>query len=145
MLPLIAGLLLCLCSCSKHIYTHSQVMQSFHTKNDVIKRFGTPSATEKNEISEIWTYNIATAATNTAKTTDTLANRPYIQPGKYIKFMFDTTGHVMGYKSNDVNLGYTKRDSFGKGTLNVLTVLGAIALVLLFVILDIAANGSVTY
>jgi len=130
-----------LCSCSKQVFTHQQVLQSFHTKNDVQKQFGVPDEKTKGEDIEVWTYyrdTLHTVAssnkTDTIKNintgTDILKVSQPVEHANYIKFSFDTAGNVTGYKSNGVNLSKTKRDSFGKGLLNVLAITAAITVII---------------
>jgi hypothetical protein len=127
-------------------------LQSYHTKNEVMKEFGTPDEKLKTEDIEVWTYNRDTlkAVPMVAKTDSTKniytrnfsdplnVNQP-VQHSKYIKFSFDTAGNVTGYKSNGINLGKTKKASFGKGMVNVLSVTAAIIVI---AGVEIAYNGE---
>jgi hypothetical protein len=157
-LLLILGCLLFFSSCSKVVYTNQQVLQSFHTKNDVTKRFGNPENKSKGDGLEVWTYKFnkdttTRPQTNIASQSDTL--KAYVPTAadslklrryaerhdKYIKFMFDTTGTVAGYKSNGVNLSTTKKDNFGTGLLKVLGITAAIVVI---VAVEIADNSDIS-
>jgi hypothetical protein len=143
-----------LCSCSKVVYTHQQVLQGFHTKNDVTKRFGVPDEKKTGDSFEEWTYYRDTVgALNKPKKGDTLKSveeykgadslkaGQYAIHDRYIKFIFDTAGIVEGYKSNGVNLSATKKDNFGKGVVRGLETTAAIVLLLGIVIAEDAYNN----
>ncbi len=145
--------LISLCSCSKVVYTHQQVLQSFRTRNDVAKQFGVPNEKITGEGIEMWTYNRDTlSAVQAVNKPDTLKNshtaidslkaNQYNRHDKYIKFTFDTAGNVTGYKSNGVNLSTTKKDNFGKGLLNVL---GVTAVVIVIVGVTLAKDGNLDF
>src|ERR1700744_1030286 len=115
MLKLLPGcfIVLCLllfCSCTKHVYTHQQVMQGFRTKDDVLKQFGNPDQVKEGVEIEEWTYN-RDKISGPNKTTkpdtivaadaisDTLkASQPVVY-NRYIRFIFDRDGNVAGYKT----------------------------------------------
>ena|ERR1700754_932813 len=154
---LLAGII-SLAGCSKQVYTHQQVMQGFHTKADVLKQFGMPDQKKTSEGIEEWTYNKDTPANKTMQpvvetvqksdTTksyvptarDSLKLLKYTQNKNYIRFLFDSAGNVSGYKSNGVNLAYTKKDNFGTGFLKVLGITAAIVVI---VGVEIANNSDV--
>jgi hypothetical protein len=143
--------LLFFCSCTKKIYTHQQVMQSFHTKDDVLKQFGKPDEVKEGIDIEEWIYNrdkvsgpnkpakqdtiIATNAIS-----DTLKTTQAIKYNKYIRFIFDGAGNVAGYKTQGVDMSTTKKDNFGMG---LLKVLGITALIIIVVGLDIYNNSDI--
>ncbi|HTE00263.1 MAG TPA: hypothetical protein VK668_13310 [Mucilaginibacter sp.] len=156
-LLILAGML-SFCGCSKQVYTHQQVMQGFHTKADVLKQFGMPDQKTTSEGIEEWTYNkdippnkAAQPVADTARKSDTtksyvatardsLKLLKYTQNKKYIRFLFDSAGNVSGYKSNGVNLAYTKKDNFGMG---LLKVLGITVAVVVIIGVEIANNSDV--
>jgi hypothetical protein len=144
------AILISLYSCSTRVYTHQQVMQSFQTKKDVTKRFGVPSEKLQIDSTESWTYSFDTPSTLPQSIhpdsikgpapdhhTDSLRAVLFPHHTKYIKFLFDTAGNVTGYKSNGVNLGMTKKDSFGIG---LLKVLGVTAFLVVVIGVEIANN-----
>jgi len=144
--------LIFLCGCTKKVYTHQQVMQSFHTKDDVLKQFGKPDEVKEGEGIEEWIYNrdkvnypdksgkrdtiIATNATS-----DTLKASQPIKYGKYIRFIFDADGNVAGYKTQGVDMGHVTKDSFG---ISLLKVLGIAALVIIIVGVDVYNNTDIS-
>lgn len=130
-----------LCGCSHTVYSHQKVMQSLHTKNDVLSRFGAP--TKKTSIGDLeqWTYYMDTLSVtdkptdpdtlqNAADTTELPNSGLYIDRHKYVKFLFDTAGNVAGYKSNGVDLKTVKKDNFGKSTVKGLEVAGILILLI---------------
>jgi hypothetical protein len=137
---------LLLCSCSKKLYTHQQVMQSFHSKDDVLKRFGNPDIKRMADSTEIWIYNRdmgTKSVDSTAKlskiNTDTTKALPMVKQGKYINFMFDRSGNVVGYKSNGIDLTYEKKISAGT---NILKALGTAAIIAVIVGLEVYNNSD---
>lgn len=144
-----------LCSCSKRLYTHQQVMQSFHTKDDVFKRFGNPDIKRMADSTEIWIYNhdvsgkhpqpiakTPSANDTTKVSTDSIQTVTAQSQNVYINFMFDRTGNIVGYKSNGVDLSYVKKVSAGT---NILNALGVVALIAIVVGIDAYTNGDVSF
>lgn len=138
-----------LCSCSKKVYTHKQVMQSFHTKDDVTKRFGNPDIKRTIDSTEEWIYNhnITSKPSNSAvnssvSNVDTTKSSSITPQNSYIRFLFDPEGNVAGYKSNGVDLGYVKKVSAGS---NILKGLGIAAIVIVIVGLDVYSNSDITF
>jgi hypothetical protein len=136
-----------LCSCSKKLYTHQQVMQSFHNKDDVFKRFGNPDIKRMADSTEIWIYNRdVSGKTQSPVTTpsinDTTQTSSASAQNIYVNFMFDHEGNIIGYKSNGLDLSYTKKISAGT---NILNVLGATAIIVLVVAIDAYSNGNISF
>jgi hypothetical protein len=152
----LAGCFLLFCvlslySCTQKIYTHQQVMQSLHTKDDVLKQFGNPDLVKEGEGIEEWTYNRDKAPDPgkqikpdtimaTDASSDTLKADQPVKYSKYIRFIFDPQGNVAGYKSQGVDLTVIKKDSFG---INLLKVLGIAALIVIVVGADIYNNTDI--
>ena len=139
---------LILCSCSKKLYTHQQVMQSFRNKDDVFKRFGNPDIKRMADSTEIWIYNrdisgktLPPAAT-TPPVNDTTRTSTAAAQNIYVNFIFDHAGNIVGYKSNGVDLSYEKKISAGT---NILNVLGATAIIVLVVAIDAYTSGDVSF
>ena len=139
---------LVLCSCSKKLYTHQQAMQSFHTKDDVFKRFGNPDIKRMADSTEIWIYNhdvsgkTPQSITKASPVNDATQITATTSQNVYINFMFDRTGNIVGYKSNGVDLSYVKKVSAGT---NILNTLGIIALVALLVGVDAYTSGDISF
>jgi hypothetical protein len=126
-------------------------MQSFHTKDDVLKQFGKPDEVKEGTDIEEWIYSrdkvsgpnkpvkqdtiIATNAIS-----DTLKTTQAIKYNKYIRFIFDREGNVAGYKTQGVDMGTTKKEDFG---MTLLKVLGITALVIIIVGLDVYNNTDI--
>lgn len=126
-------------------------MQGFHTKDDVLKRFGKPDQVKKDSVMEEWVYdrNVTDIPVKPAKQdtviagntiSDTLRAVQAAKYSKYIRFIFDRDGNVAGYKSNGVDLSHVTRDSFG---LTVLKVLGITALLVIIIGVDIYNNTDI--
>lgn len=137
-----------LCSCSKKLYTHQQVMQSFHNKDDVLKRFGNPDIKRAVDSTEIWIYNrdisgkTKTSPVVTPPINDSTQISKAVAQNVYVNFIFDHNENVIGYKSNGVDLSYVKKVSAGS---NILNVLGATALVIVVVAIDAWSNGDISF
>ena len=135
-------------SCSKKLYTHKQVMQSFHTKDDVFKRFGNPDIKRMADSTEIWIYNhdvsgkTTLALAKNQPVNDTTHTSTAIPSNIYVNFIFDRTGNIKGYKSNGVDLSYTKKIS---AITNILNVLGAVAIVAVVIGIDAYSNGDFSF
>lgn len=139
---------LVLCSCSKKLYTHQEVMQSLHTKDDVFKRFGNPDIKRMADSTEMWIYNHDVSGKSSrlmaksGSTNDTTQVSKTVPQNVFINFMFDRSGNIVGYKSNGVDLSYVKKVSAGT---NILNVLGAAAIIVLVVAVDVYTNGDVSF
>lgn len=158
----IAGLggLLCLCSCSKLIHSHEQVMVSYHTKDDVMKQFGLPDEKrEANHVTE-WLYNCDTSSALLHSKTKVAINGTYntvygslnhntvsmdkFTPyNKYIKFTFDEQGKVLNWDSHNVNFAERKK----KPGATIALVVGSVAAATLFIYSLVAVSeiGNLGY
>ena len=137
-----------LCSCSKKLYTHQQVMQSLHNKDDVFKRYGNPDIKRMADSTEIWIYNhdiSGKAPHPVAKTppvNDSTQTKVASPQNIYVNFMFDHTGNLIGYKSNGVDLSYVKKVS---AATDILNVLGVAALIIIVAGVDAFTNGDISF
>jgi hypothetical protein len=137
----IFGQLLSQFSCTKVLYSHEQVMQSYMTKEDVLRQFGPPD--EKvigTEVPEEWLYACDSASVfNKSKTkvkmngvynpsahvdtlhTHTVQNfTAYIN---YIRFAFDAKGIVIKYETYGMDFVQRKTDALK----TTLLVIGCVA------------------
>ncbi|HTK19603.1 MAG TPA: hypothetical protein VL442_08830 [Mucilaginibacter sp.] len=141
-------LFLVLCSCSKKLYTHQQVMQSFHNKDDVFKRFGNPDIKRAADSTEIWIYNrdisgkTPQSVAKTPPVNDTSQTSAAVPQNIYVNFIFDHNENVVGYKSNGVDLSYVQKVSAAH---NILNVLGAAAIIIVVVGIDAYSNGDFNF
>ncbi|HQW83647.1 MAG TPA: hypothetical protein PK987_04260 [Ferruginibacter sp.] len=116
-------------SCTKTLYTSKQVAQSFHTKKDVIARYGLP--TEKKTEGNIteWLYDmgsVSTGVSRSAGTVNTTVNTTssgatgsaygggttytkFNNYRSYIKFIFDERDNVMNVVWQGVDLSVRKK------------------------------------
>src|SRR5438445_458717 len=97
-------------SCSQKVYTHLQVLQGLHNKDEVLKQLGNPDEIKTGDEVQEWVYTHdiqfdakgvvrkdTTIATKAIP--DTLNTLSQDKNGKYIRFLFDKDGNVTGYKS----------------------------------------------
>jgi hypothetical protein len=148
---LLCSIITSLFGCTRVVYnryTHKQLLQSLNTKSDVTKQFGKPGKKIIYDKLEEWTYNLDTISTigvinnpdsinvlKQSKKPDAVSASQPIIYHKYVKFIFDSAGNVQGYKSQNVDLATTKKEHTPTGTGKVLSVFGA---VILIVILEFA-------
>lgn len=133
--------LLSLCSCTKVLYSHRQVMQSYRTKEAVIKQFGLPDEKrETNGVTE-WLYNCDSTSTFASNTkvringtynpiidsinTRSVTVKQFTPRNQYVKFAFDKQGKVLDYDSKGVNFAEREKNTIG----TVLLVVGSVAIV----------------
>ena len=140
--------LLILCGCTHTMYTHQQVLQKCRTKDDVLKQFGQPDEKIPGEGMEQWVYRMDKGP---APMPDSLKSKPdslaadtaqYVPQEKYVKFMFDDQGKVMGYKASGVDLTRRVKDNFGK---SFVTITGGILIVSAWVVIELAKAGAFHY
>ena len=123
-------------------------MQSFHNKDDVFKRFGNPDIKRAVDSTEVWIYNRDISGktpqplARTTPVNDTTHISSATSQAVYVNFIFDHNENVIGYKSNGVDLSYTKKVS---AATNILNVLGATAIVVLVVAIDAYSSGDVSF
>jgi hypothetical protein len=150
------GGLISLCSCSKQIHSHQQVMVSYHTKDDVLKQFGVPDEKrEANHLTE-WLYNCDTAsALHHSKTKvvingtyntvygslnhNTVTTDKFTPYNQYVKFTFDEQGKVVNWDSDNVNFEERKKK---RGATIALVAGSAAAATLLILSLIVASDFS---
>lgn len=142
---------LLLCRCTHTLYTHQQVLQGARSKDDVVKQFGQPDEINKGAGIEQWTYNMENRPAKRVKNNkvvqtmpDTLVKDSAQQLKqekftKYVKFMFDDNGKVVGYKADGVDLTENKKDNFGK---SLLTITGGILVISAVVALELYNDGA---
>lgn len=140
------------CSCTHTLYTHQQVLQKCHTKDDVLKQFGQPDEINPGPGFDQWTYNMdkahplrkpqkdeppVTAPDSLVR--DSLHKVNPEKFTKYIKFIFDGQGKVAGYKTEGIDLTHKEKDSFGK---SFATITGGILVISVLVALELYKDGA---
>jgi len=143
--------LLAFSSCTHTLYTHQQVLQNCHKKQDVLDQFGPPDEINPGIGLEQWTYNMDKKPVKRPKKSDVPQILPdtlikdslqYVKQDKYAsyaKFMFDAEGNVVGYKTDGVDLSKNKKDSFGKSLFNIT---GAVIVISALVALELYKDGA---
>ncbi len=136
-----AGLVF-LSSCSKQIYSHKEVMQSYHTKNDVIRQFGQPDEIMIVNDTTRWLYNCGEPSVfNDTKTkvkvngvfnagsgfnTIPVTVKQFSRYNKYVQFAFNHDGKVLNWDSSGLNFAERK----AKPLATIAIVVGAVAVVI---------------
>lgn len=140
-----------LCSCTHTLYTHQQVLQKCHTKEDVFEQLGQPDEINPGVGIEQWTYNMDKSHLKKSRKRKDFKSIPdtvmkdSLQLAKqdtfthYVKYMFDDMGNVVGYKSDGVDLTTNKKDSFGKSLLNIT---GAVVVISALVAIELYKDGA---
>lgn len=144
--------LLMLSSCTTTRYTHQQVLQNCHKKEDVLKQFGPPDEINPGVGAEQWTYDMnklrprkkSKSPVDVKSLPDSLVkdSLQYVNRDKYtayVKFMFDDKGNVVGYNASGVDLSRKEKDSFGKSLLNIT---GGVLVVSALVALELFKDGA---
>jgi|GEM_PF-917061 len=150
-LLLLAGMLTFF-GCTQTLYTHQQVLQKCQNKNDVLQQFGQPDEVNPGPGFDQWTYNMAnrTEWKNPKKepvalaVTDSLVKDSVqvanpVKYDKYVKFMFDKDGKIMGYKAEGIDLTHKEKDSFGKSLGNITA---GVLVISVLVALELYKNSS---
>jgi|SRR6185503_1632065 len=122
--------------CSKVVYTHEQVMNTYKTRSAVTKQFGTPTERRTGDSTEEWLYSYDRKSAGIAHA-DTLAKNVanFSNYQKFVLFNMDTKGNVLGWQCQGVD--FTKRESQPGKT--VALVAGGVAVVAVIAI--ISANS----
>jgi len=149
-LTALCGLLM-LCGCTHTIYSHQQVLQKCHTKQEVFEQLGQPDEINPGMGIEQWTYDMEKSHVKKSKHLKDFRSMPdslkkdsiqFVEQYKYhrfVKYMFDDTGIVVGYKTDGVDLATNKKDSFGKSLVNIT---GAVLVVSVLVALELYKDGA---
>lgn len=128
-------------SCSKQIYSHEEVLQSYHTKDDVVRQFGQPNEIMIVSDTTKWLYNCGDPPIFNDTKTKVKVNGVYntengfnIIPAsvkqfsrydKYVKFTFSSDGKVLSWDSQGLNFAERK----AKPIATIAIVVGAVAVV----------------
>ncbi len=137
-----------LVSCTKVLYTHQQVMDSYKTKEQVLKQFGIPTEKRMSADTEEWLYRYELKPTmskfvvsqlENVKTNDVTEFTIY---KRYLVFAFDKQGNITGQRGEGVDLTHKVRDPGG----TIALVIGGIALTALAIVAGTAmAQSSLTW
>jgi hypothetical protein len=124
---LIVITLLIFSSCTRVLYTHNQVMDRYHTKEEIIARFGLPTEKRQGENIEEWIYDFGTISkgrgTGVGYRGISFSSGQYDNTQKFIKFTFDSNGKLLKWDSQSVDLT-EKKVSTGKTIAGVIILLG---------------------
>jgi len=98
--------LLSLCSCTKVLYTHEQVLDSYKTKQDVQRKFGAPAERKINQNGEEWLYTYDAEQQTQGLTTNTVTELGRYK--NYVLFSFDNQGNITSRHAEGVDLSEKK-------------------------------------
>ena len=136
--------LLSLCSCTKVLYTHQQVLNRYQTRQDVISKFGMPTEKKTDEDStEEWLYKFDQKGAFTDHSfheqlnTKTVAVAEFSRYKRYIIFTIDKQGRVIVSQFDGVNLEERVKNPGG----TIALIAGGVA----FVALLVVAASSITF
>lgn len=141
----------CFCGCSRTIHTQ-QVLQSPHTKDDVLKQFGPPDERKQGDGIEEWVYTRYPVSSAKKQDTinsqqlnissDSLKINPTAPKNKYFKFLIDTNNNVVGYKNNGVDLTKKVKQNPALATLKFL---GQVVIVTIVIGLYLGVENYITF
>jgi hypothetical protein len=144
-------ILACFCGCSRTIHTQ-QVLQSPHTKDDMLKQFGPPDERKQGDGIEEWVYTRYPVSAykkqdtikgqNGNSNADSLKVNPTHSNNKYFKFIIDTNNNVVGYKNNGVDL--TKKVKQNPALI-ALKFLGQVVVVTIVIGLYLGVENYITF
>lgn len=148
---LILTCIVCFCGCSRTIHTQ-QVLQSPHTKDDVLKQFGPPDERKQGDGIEEWVYTRYPVSASKKQDTingqhgnssvDSLKINSTGPNNKYFKFIIDTNNNVVGYKNNGVNLTKKIKQNPALATLKFL---GQVVIVTIVIGLYLGVEDYITF
>jgi hypothetical protein len=120
---LITGLallsLLSLCSCTKVVYTHEQVLSRYTNKQEVTKKFGIPTEKKVSDTTEAWLYrydkhdSFSNHSIDEFPNTQTVTVTDFNRYKRYLVFMFDQKGNMVRYDFQGVDLAVRGKNTTG--------------------------------
>jgi len=109
--------MLSLFSCTKVLYTHEQVLGLYKTKQDVMKTFGIPTEKKITDSTEEWLYwydrydSFTKHTVEEFENTKTVSVADFNRYKRYLLFIFDRRGNVVGRDNQGVDLTIKKKDT----------------------------------
>jgi hypothetical protein len=141
----------CFYSCSRTIHTQ-QVLQSPHTKDQVLKQFGPPDEKKQGDGIEEWVYTRYPVSVSKKQDTikgqrgnssaDSLKINPTGPNNKYFKFIIDTSNNIVGYKNNGVDLTKKIKQNPAVATLKFF---GQLAIITIVIGLSLGVENYITF
>jgi hypothetical protein len=126
---LITGLallsMLSLCSCTKVLYTHDQVLSHYTNKEEVTKKFGTPTEKKVSDTTEAWLYRyekndaFSNHSVDEFPNTQTVTVTDFSHYKRYLVFMFDQKGNIIRCDFQGVD--FTVKEKNTGGTIILIT------------------------
>ena len=125
--------MLSLFSCTKVIYTQKQVLDSYKAKQDVIKKFGTPTEKRTVDSTEEWLYSYDghDAGIEHRSVPVNVAN--FNLHKRFVIFNMDMRGNVLTWQCEGVNFAKRKAQpgktiALAAGGVTVIIILATIAM-----------------
>jgi hypothetical protein len=102
--------MLSLFSCSKVIYTQQQVLDTYKTKESIIKKFGAPTEKLTGDTTEEWLYSYEGRNPNTEHVNSSSINVANFNIyERFIKFTIDKQGNVLNWQCVGVDFAERKK------------------------------------
>jgi hypothetical protein len=111
--------MLSLCSCTKVLYTHGQVLSHYTKKEEVTKKFGTPAEKKISDTTEAWLYRYEKNDSFTNHSVDEFPNTQTVTVAyftrykRYLVFTFDRKGNVVRCDFQGVDLTVKGKNTGG--------------------------------
>jgi hypothetical protein len=113
----LSGILLLL-SCTKTVYTHEQVLDSYKTKQDVARKFGRPKEKQTTDNAERWLYKYEGHSPADRISNEKVAYVTELgKYDRYLIFSFNNQGNVTGWNCAGVSFAYKKPNITGTALL----------------------------
>lgn len=134
-------------SCSSTLYKHRLMLESCHTRDDVLRRLGLPDEKIYTKTAEEWVYNLDShqheiAAKSPLPVTDSLDTGKVINYDKQLKFTFNLQGKVTCYQSNiaDPVKAIIRRDEH----VTAFGIFGAVLFLALIIYIDTVTKSEIS-
>jgi hypothetical protein len=132
--------MLSLFSCTKVIFTSEQVIDRYKTKQDLLKKFGTPSEKQRDSTSERWLYKYETS-TMESRNTNSVDVKQLGAYKKCLIFTMDLQGNVIRWDNKGVDMAERVKNKHG----TVALIIVGSSLVVLVVLGGILAANSLNF
>ena len=111
--------MLSVCSCTKVMYTHEQVLSRYTNKQEVTEKFGIPTEKKINDTAEAWLYrydrhdSFSNHSIDKFPNTQTVTVTDFGRYKRYLVFMFDQKGNVVRDDFQGVDLAVRGKNTTG--------------------------------
>ena len=134
--------------CTKVIYTHQQVIDSYKTKDQLTKKFGIPTQKKMSGDTEEWLYRYEMKSTgkpivSQAENVKTADVTEFTMFKRYIIFAFDKQGNITGQRSEGVDL--TQKEKAPGKTIALIGGCVAVTVAVVWVATNAILKSSFSY